>query len=116
MDTFSSQEALDYERAYYKVCNDLKSVPMLNLKRTQDELKYFVASVCKTCIERHLVEPLPAIILSPIIVTQMSEQEIKFVAAEPPEITQQRAHLESRLGMLEKGLDTFREAMGGLRR
>ena len=82
----------------------------------QDELKYFVASVCKECIERHLVEPLPDIILSPLIVTQMSEKEIEFVAAEPPEITQQRAHLESRKAMLEKGIETFREAMGGLRR
>ncbi|KAF1977702.1 hypothetical protein BU23DRAFT_452188 [Bimuria novae-zelandiae CBS 107.79] len=99
MDTFSSQEALDYERAYYK-----------------DELKYFVASVCKECIERHLVEPLPDIILSPVIITEMTEKEIAYVAAEPPEITQQRAHLESRQAMLEKGLETFREAMGGLRR
>jgi hypothetical protein len=46
----------------------------------------------------------------------MSEQEICFVASEPPEITHQRAHLESRMAMLEKGLETFREAMGGLRR
>ncbi|KAJ4297535.1 hypothetical protein N0V90_005427 [Kalmusia sp. IMI 367209] len=99
MDAFSSQEALDYQRAYYK-----------------DELKYFVAAVCKTCVERHLVEPLPSIILSPIIVTEMSEREVAFVAAEPPEITQQRSHLESRKAMLEKGLETFREAMGGLRR
>ncbi|KAJ4356211.1 uncharacterized protein N0V89_004241 [Didymosphaeria variabile] len=99
MDRFSAGEALDYERAYYK-----------------DELKYFVASVCKECIERHLVEPLPNIILSPLVVTAMSEKEISFVAAEPPEITQKRAHLESRMAMLEKGLETFREAMGGLRR
>lgn len=46
----------------------------------------------------------------------MSEKEISFVAAEPPEITQQRAHFESRMAMIEKGLETFREAMGGLRR
>jgi hypothetical protein len=54
--------------------------------------------------------------LSPIVVTEMSEKEIEFVAAEPPEVTQQRAFLETRKGMLEKGLETFREAMGGLRR
>lgn len=82
----------------------------------KDELKYFVASVCKQCIERHLVEPLPDTILSPLVVAGMSEKEVDFVAAEPPEITQQRAHLESRKTMLEKGLETFREAMGGLRR
>jgi hypothetical protein len=99
MDTFSSAEALDTQRAYYK-----------------DELKYFVNAVAKAIIERHLVEPLPEIILSPVTVTQMSEAEIEFVAAEPPETTQQREHLEHRRVMLEKGLQTFREAMGGLKR
>ena len=39
MDTFSSQDALDYERAYYKVYNPFKSVSTLNLTTTQDELK-----------------------------------------------------------------------------
>lgn len=99
MDTFSSAEALDTTRAYYK-----------------DELKYFVNAVAKAIIERHLVEPLPEIILSPVTVTQMSEAEIEFVAAEPPEITQQREYLENKRCMLEKGLETFREAMGGLKR
>jgi hypothetical protein len=99
MDVFSSQEALDMERAYYK-----------------DEIKYFVNAVAKAVIERYLAEPLPDLILSPLVVTQMTEQEIEFVAAEPPEITQQRSHLDSRKTMLENGLDTFREAMGGLKR
>lgn len=99
MDTFSSSEALDTQRAYYK-----------------DELKYFVNAVAKAIIERHLVEPLPDIILSPVTVTQMSDAEIEFVAAEPPEVSQQREHLEHRKVMLEKGLETFREAMGGLKR
>jgi hypothetical protein len=67
-------------------------------------------------IERHLVEPLPDMILSPLVVTQMTDKEIEFVAAEPPEVTQQRAFLEARKTMLEKGLETFREAMGGLKR
>jgi hypothetical protein len=55
-------------------------------------------------------------ILSPLVVTQMTDKEIEFVAAEPPEVTQQRAFLEARKTMLEKGLETFREAMGGLKR
>lgn len=67
-------------------------------------------------MERHLVEPLPNIIMSPLVVTNMTTKEIEFVAAETPEITQQRAFLESRKAMLEKGLETFRRAMGGLRR
>lgn len=99
MDVFSSQEALDSERAYYK-----------------DELKYFVNAIAKSVIERHLVEPLPDNILSPLIVTGMTEKEIAFVAAERAEITQQRLNLESKKAMLEKGLETFRKAMGGLNR
>jgi hypothetical protein len=99
MDVFSSQEALDIERAFYK-----------------DEKKYFVHAVTKAVIKRHLVEPLPDIIILPLVVTQMTEKEIEFVAAEPPETLQQRLHLESRKSMLEKGLETFREAMGGLKR
>ncbi|RYN59495.1 hypothetical protein AA0117_g13105 [Alternaria alternata] len=98
MDVFSSQEALDTERAFYK-----------------DEMKYFVNAVTKAVIERHLVEPLHEIIISPLVVTQMTDKEVGFVAAEPLEITQQRFHLESRKEMLEKGLETFREAMGGLK-
>jgi len=99
MDVFSSNEALDFQRAYYK-----------------DELKYFVNTIAKVIVERHLVEPLPDIILSPLVVTTMTEKEIEFVAAEPPEVSQQRLHLEARKAMLEKGLETFREAMGGLKR
>lgn len=87
MYAFSSQEPLDIERAYYK-----------------DEIKYFVNAVAKAVIERHLVEPLPDMILSPLVVTQMTEKEIEFVDPESPETTQQRAHLESRKLMLEKGL------------
>ncbi|KAH7119872.1 dynamin family protein-like protein, partial [Dendryphion nanum] len=99
MDKFSSEEALDNQRAYYK-----------------DELKYFVNVVAKQVIERHLVEPLPDIILSPLVVTQFTDREVEFIAAEPLEITQQRKFLETRKDMLEKGMDTFREAMGGLKR
>ncbi|KAJ4991097.1 dynamin family protein [Stagonosporopsis vannaccii] len=99
MDTFSSQEALDIQRAYYK-----------------DELKYFINAVAKTVVERHLVEPLPTLVLSPVHVADMSDEEVRYIAAEPPEVTQQREHLENRRVMLEKGLETFREAMGGLKR
>ncbi|KAJ5065714.1 P-loop containing nucleoside triphosphate hydrolase protein [Bipolaris maydis] len=99
MDTFSSQEALDMQRAYYK-----------------DELGYFINAVAKAVIERHLVEPLPEIILSPLVVAQMTDEQVEYVAAEPLELTQQRAHLEARKAMLEKGLETFRGAMGGVKR
>jgi hypothetical protein len=98
MDVFSSQEALDTQRAFYK-----------------DEMKYFVSAVTKAVIERHLVEPLPDLVLSPLAVTQMSDQEVAFVAAEPAEVTQQRAYLDNKKAMLEKGLKTFSEAMSGMK-
>jgi hypothetical protein len=71
--------------------------------------------VAKTVIERHLVDPLPESIFSPLTVTDMTEEEIEFVAAETPEVSQQRAFLEAKRDMLSKGLETFREAMGGIR-
>lgn len=78
-------------------------------------MKYFINAVCKAAVERHLVEPLPKIILSPLVVAKFTDEEVQFVAAEPPEVTQQRAFLENRMVMLNKGMDTFREAMGGLK-
>ncbi|KAF2803435.1 GTP-binding protein [Mytilinidion resinicola] len=99
MDKFSSEEALDNQRAYYR-----------------DESKYFINAVAKQVIERHLVKPLLDIILSPLVVTQFTNTEVNFIAAEPPELTQQRTFLKSRKVMLQKGLNTFREAMGGLKR
>jgi CRISPR/Cas system-associated protein Csm6 len=82
---------------------------------SQDELKYFIGAVTKQVIERHLVDTLPSTILSPMVIAGLSDDEIRFVAAEPSEVTQQRMHLEAKREMLEKGLATFRSAMGGPR-
>ncbi|KAH7061779.1 hypothetical protein BKA63DRAFT_194689 [Paraphoma chrysanthemicola] len=84
MDKFSAAEALDNRRAYYK-----------------DELKYFTNTVAKQVIERCLVQPLPDIVLSPVVVTQLTDEEVEFIAAEPAEVTQQRNFLEARKDMLE---------------
>jgi hypothetical protein len=43
---------------------------------------------------------------------QYSDQEIRFLAAEPAETMQIREHLESKKKMLEDGQDAFRVAMG----
>lgn len=55
-------------------------------------------------------------ILSPLIIARMTKKDIESVAAVSPETTQQRAHSESRKLMLQKGLETFRDAMSGLKR
>ncbi|KAF2740911.1 hypothetical protein EJ04DRAFT_592504 [Polyplosphaeria fusca] len=95
MDRFSAAEALDIERAYYK-----------------DELKFFINVVAKQVIERHLVAPLPNIVLSPVIIAEMPDTLVQKIAAEPPEIGTQRANLEHRKATLEKGLMIFADAMG----
>jgi hypothetical protein len=99
MDKFSAEEALDTTRAYYK-----------------DALQYFITAVTIQVIERHLVRVLPDIILSPMIVSQMTEKEVNYVAQEARETTQRRQTLEDRQKMLEKGLEAFREAMVALKR
>ncbi|KAF2272877.1 putative dynamin GTPase [Westerdykella ornata] len=99
MDRFSAEEALDNQQVYYK-----------------DERMYFINAVVKTVIERHLVEPLPDIILSPLVITQMTDKEVERVAAEAKETTARRNYLEQRKQMLEQGIETFRDAVCGLQR
>lgn len=79
-------------------------------------MKYFVHAVTKQVIERCMVEPLAERILSPKVVLDLSDEEIAYIAAEPPETVAQRAFLEERKRMLEKGFDIFEEAMGGVKR
>ena len=74
----------------------------------------FITNVTQQVIERHLVAPLPDIILSPGVIAGMSDEEVKTVAAEARATTDRRNHLEQNKAMLEKGLDTFREAIGGV--
>jgi hypothetical protein len=97
MDNFSCEEALNAQRAYYK-----------------DALKYFVNAVTRVVIERHLVAPLPEVILSPVIVSQMNEQEIRAVAGENVNIVRKRERLHEKEALLQKGVDMFDEVMGGL--
>ncbi|KAF2036299.1 hypothetical protein EK21DRAFT_106400 [Setomelanomma holmii] len=99
MEIFAAEETLESSRAYYK-----------------DEMKYFVHAVTKQVIERCMIDPLPRRILSPTVVQALTDEEVAFVAAEPPETVAQRAFLEERKQMLEKGDDIFREAMGGVKR
>lgn len=79
-------------------------------------MKYFVHAVTKQVIERCMVNPLPEKILSPGVVQALTEEDVAYIAAEPPETVAQRAFLEERKGMLEKGSEIFREAVAGLKR
>ncbi|KAL4890285.1 hypothetical protein BDV59DRAFT_204470 [Aspergillus ambiguus] len=94
MDKFSAQQALDAHDAYYK-----------------GEKKYFIDVVTKQVIERHLVTPLSHI-FSTQGLARYTEQDIHFLASEPPGTEQMRKHLECRLKMLEEGQRVFQLAIG----
>ncbi|KAH5305099.1 hypothetical protein HBI23_182960 [Parastagonospora nodorum] len=98
METYAAKEALDCQNAIYK-----------------DKMKYFVTAVTDQVIERCMIVPLPSKILDPLAVAAMTDEEVAFIAAEPPETSAQRAFLEQRKQMLEKGKEIFREAMGGMK-
>lgn len=63
-----------------------------------------------------MIQPLPSKLLSPTVVQCMKDEDVAFIAAEPPETVAQRAFLEERKQMLEKGFEIFREAIGGVMR
>jgi hypothetical protein len=79
-------------------------------------MKYFVTAITDQVIERCMVVPLPTTLFGPNAVASMTDEEVAFVAAEPSETVAQRAFLDERKQMLEKGFEIFREAMGGIKR
>ncbi|TKA36176.1 hypothetical protein B0A54_12806 [Friedmanniomyces endolithicus] len=95
MDKTSAEDALDSQQAYYK-----------------EEVKYFISAVTKQVIERHLMRDLTADTLSPMLVGDMTDDDVAFIAAEPEETVRLRSNLETRKTMLEKGQETFKSALG----
>lgn len=75
-------------------------------------MKYFIAVVTKQVIERYLLTDLAAETMSPMVIVDMSDEEVGYVAAEPEETTRKRDFLETRKATLEKGQETFRSALG----
>ncbi|KAK6531816.1 hypothetical protein TWF694_002983 [Orbilia ellipsospora] len=94
MDKFSAEDALDCEQAIYKC-----------------EMKYFIDVVAKQVIERHLVQTLPNLILTPNEIMAIPDPQIEYLVAEPTDIVQRRKFLEDRKAMLEKGQETFKKAV-----
>lgn len=50
--------------------------------------------------------------LSPLMINDMADREVEFLAAEAEEVTHKRAHLEGHKAILESGQAAFRDAMG----
>lgn len=82
------------------------------LTASQDKIKYFIAAVTEQAIERHLLHNLAEDTLSPMIINDMSDTEVGYVAAEAEEVTHKRDFLESHKAMLENGQEAFRKALG----
>lgn len=78
----------------------------------QDRVKYFIAAVTDQVIERHLLHRLAEDTLSPMVINDMSDGEIQYIAAEADELTHKRAFLEGHKAILEKGQEAFRAALG----
>lgn len=55
-------------------------------------MKTFVDNVCRQVIERHIVSDLPDL-FSPMIVMELSDQDLNRIAAEPPQQKGKRAAL-----------------------
>lgn len=82
------------------------------LTRFKDKVKYFIAAVTDQVIERHLLSNLARDTLSPMIINDMTDAEVGYVAAEADETTHRREFLESQKVMLESGQEAFRKALG----
>ncbi|KAI7485578.1 hypothetical protein KC357_g2875 [Hortaea werneckii] len=95
MDRKSAEDALDCQQAYYN-----------------EEVKYFISAITKQVIERYLLRDLANDTLSPMLVGEMSDDEVSLIAAEAEEITRMRSNLEARKSTLENGQQTFRSALG----
>ena len=68
----------------------------------------------KQVIERHLIDALPDNIMSPMIITSMTDDEVSTIAAESPDITRQRESLETLRSALEDGRKSLRQMMGSI--
>lgn len=75
-------------------------------------MNYFVSAITKQVIERHLLSDLAGETLSPMLINDMMDDEIAFVAAEPEETVRMRSNLEARKTLLDNGLETFKSTLG----
>ena len=80
----------------------------------QDELKYFVNNVCKAVIERCLIKDFATDIISTVGFGDMTDDQVRHLAAEPTNQVQKREQMENRKAILEAGQAAFRAALGAV--
>lgn len=76
----------------------------------QVQLKTFIANVTTQVIERHIVRGLE-LIFSPMVVADMSDEELRGLASEPASVIRQRRFLKDRIAKLESGRKVLRKVM-----
>ena len=79
---------------------------------SQREVKSFIDNVTKQVIERHLLRDLASATISPLLINDMTDEEVSYLASEPEETTRLRDNLEGRKATLKKGRETFNSALG----
>ncbi|OBR03058.1 Dynamin family protein [Colletotrichum higginsianum IMI 349063] len=90
MEVYACENAIDYMEAYYKVA-----------------LKRFIDDVSVLAIETCLIQFLPDL-FTPNIVYEMTDDQVKHLAAESQELIEERAQCLERQEVLEVGLQTLR--------
>jgi len=112
METFSAEDALLCQMAYYKV-NILFIFSRIFTNIHKDESKYFVNCVTKQVIERCLIKELATDIVSAIKFGDMDDKQVSNLAREANDIMQERERLTRKKEMLEEGQEAFRKELGG---
>ncbi|TVY12861.1 Interferon-induced GTP-binding protein Mx [Lachnellula arida] len=95
MESYASEEALMSLMSLYKV-----------------KQKVFIDVITVQVIERHMIRRLEQI-FSPIIISEMADEEAMSIAGEPLEAQNERARLEVKVGKLREGRAAFRKLVGG---
>ncbi|KAI7474151.1 hypothetical protein KC351_g10704 [Hortaea werneckii] len=95
MDKASAEDALDCQQAYYK-----------------EEIEYFIKAITRQVIKRNFLDNLEKDTLSPMLVAEMSDDEVGFITAETEEVVRKRSNLEELKSVLEDRQETFRSALG----
>lgn len=80
------------------------------ISNPQVSLKTFIANVVTQVIERHVVRGL-AKIFSPVVVSQLTDDDIKAIASEPESANRQRLFLEDRIARLKDGHRILKKVM-----
>lgn len=104
MESHAGEEALMSLMSLYKVMSSLSPINLRLLMLTcmQVKQKVFVDIITVQVIERHIVRGLEDI-LSPIVVSELDDEDVMSIAGEPKEVHHERIQLELKIKKLQEG-------------